>query len=98
MSKLVSIETIDKLYRDVRGLKTDIEKSMEIKINAELSDFKIDLAKKLTIEDAEIQFSKLVNNDDFEIQLQKFNNQINNLIPKKNSWDHNHHDLSDDDD
>jgi len=83
LSKLVSIETIDKLYRNVQGLKSDIEKSMEIKINAELSDFKIDLAKKLNIEDAEIQFSKYLNLEEFESQIQKNNNLIYKTIDKK---------------
>jgi len=72
---------------------------MEIKINAELSDFKIDVAKKLNIEDAEIQFAKLVKSEDLELQIQKNNNNIYKTIDKKYlSKDHKQNGFSDDDD
>mmetsp|Transcript_7185 Transcript_7185/g.6297 ORF Transcript_7185/g.6297 Transcript_7185/m.6297 type:complete len:207 (-) Transcript_7185:1699-2319(-) len=67
LSKLVPIATIDKLYKNVQGLKNDIEKSMEIKMNSELSDFKINLGKKINGDDVEKLMNNFVKLSDFDI-------------------------------
>jgi len=64
---------------------------MDIKINAELADFKHDLGRKINTEDVDVYLINYVKIEQFDIikkqvgdvDISKFQNQFNTLIDKK---------------